>query len=755
MKAMVFMAAVASCNAAAEQDRTITKVVKLLQNMLKKSVVEGDAERKIFAKFQCYCDQNEAEKKDSIKKLTEQIALLESNIAEIQGDTGGLSSDCADLKTKMAENEEAREEAKTIREKEQKSFEAEEIDLEAAIAQMKDALETLAAVGADQTKSTGADNKQFMAGFKGASFLNVQSQMQTALRAASALMSGPHAATTAAFLQAPFTGTYTSQSAQVMGIIKSMRDTFEQNLADARKTEENAIKSYNSLLKIQEDAHKEMKESYEEKQKELGGNDGNLGEDKKLLASAEKQKGEDEAFLAKLVPMCADKAAGYANRKMLRANEEAAIAESVSILNSDAAFATFGSSSATKTGATAFTQMRSVSRHMAVDARKSVQTVLQKAAADTHSARLSKVMAMLQGANPFDEVLKEISNMLEVIKDEGEADQKKFDWCKDERKTNKEEKASKKKDITSLKKTVNDLIKEIENPKDGLKLMIADTEDSLLQNKASQETETKARGEENSAYQKDVKNLVQAESILKRAISVLSAYYEDLESKLNDGKALLQEDPTPPEAWKGDGAYAGQKKEGNNALDMLEFIRKETVAEEDAAHKDEDDAQTKYDASMDKLKESQGKMETSKTGLEEDLATAEKSLLDNQESLKDTVADKEAIEDYLDKIRPGCDFIKSNFKLRNANRATESKALKKAVGLIEATPAYKSAEASATVDSYGDCKESCVSNFPCNSEAATTSEELCVSDAKTAKCLACKADVTVVAYCTNHKAPGC
>merc|ERR1719253_2361414 len=98
---MVFMAAVASCNAAAEQDRTITKVVKLLQSMLKKSVAEGDEERKIFAKFQCYCDQNEADKNDSIKKLTEQIALLESNIAETQGDTGGLSSDCADLKTKM------------------------------------------------------------------------------------------------------------------------------------------------------------------------------------------------------------------------------------------------------------------------------------------------------------------------------------------------------------------------------------------------------------------------------------------------------------------------------------------------------------------------------------------------------------------------------------------------------------------------------------------------------------------------------
>ena len=46
------------------KDNTITKVVKLLQTMLDKSVTEGDAERKIYAKFKCYCDTSEAEKEN-------------------------------------------------------------------------------------------------------------------------------------------------------------------------------------------------------------------------------------------------------------------------------------------------------------------------------------------------------------------------------------------------------------------------------------------------------------------------------------------------------------------------------------------------------------------------------------------------------------------------------------------------------------------------------------------------------------------
>merc|ERR1719454_2270797 len=99
MKFLVLFALAFSATAVVQEgDRTITKVVKLLQDMLDKSKAEGDEERTIYGKFKCYCDQSEAEKTASIKALTEEIAVLESKIAEIQGETGELSSDCAKLK---------------------------------------------------------------------------------------------------------------------------------------------------------------------------------------------------------------------------------------------------------------------------------------------------------------------------------------------------------------------------------------------------------------------------------------------------------------------------------------------------------------------------------------------------------------------------------------------------------------------------------------------------------------------------------
>merc|ERR1719440_15442 len=141
-----------------------------------------------------------------------------------------------------------------------------------------------------------------------------------------------------------------------------------------------------------------MSDSYDEKQKALGGNDGSLSTKKKQLAASQKQKASDEEFMDKLLPMCEAKAKQFETRKLLRANEEAAIAEAISILNSDDAFATFATTDATSTGATKFIQLRSVRKHMSGDvhARSMVKNVLQKAAKDTKSARLSKVLAAVQ-----------------------------------------------------------------------------------------------------------------------------------------------------------------------------------------------------------------------------------------------------------------------------------------------------------------------------------------------------------------------
>jgi hypothetical protein len=558
----------------------------------------------------------------------------------------------------------------------------------------------------------------------------LQTKVRNALQAVSSFVSPKQHGATAAFLQAPFTGTYTSQSAEIMGILKNMRDTFKADLKEARANEKAAQKSYDKFMEIKLAAFEDMKASYKEKQENLGGNDGDLASKKQQLDEAEKQKASDEEFLEKLLPMCEEKAKGYENRKLLRANEEAAIAEAISILNSDDAFATFGTVDATSIGAVKFVQIRSVQKHLSGEGQ--AERMLQNVAKDVKSVRLAKVISMLQASNPFDIVLKEIDKMIELIAEEGEADKENLDWCNKERTENDNALEEKKKEILGLKTKIGKLTKTIEDPETGLKAQIKDTEEALLQNKEAQTTETADRLKENLAYQKDVKNLVAAESILKRALKVLKAYYDDLEAKLAAGEAFVQEDPAPPEAWKGDGAFKGQSSKGGDVIEMLKFILKETVKEEDTAHKEEQEAQSDYEDSMTKLKKEEAEGEKSLAKLQETLAEKEEELLAAEGDLKAATEDKEAIEAYLLKIKPGCDFITSNFDLREKNRATEKAALEKAIKLIKATPAYKTAVNEATVESYGKCKEECVAD-----EADVT-------------CKACMADVTIPAYCAGH-----
>merc|ERR1719326_2402987 len=121
-----------------------------------------------------------------------------------------------------------------------------------------------------------------------------------------------------------------------------------------------------------------MKGEYEEKQGSLGTNDDDLAAKKTQKADAESTKADDEEFLAKLIAMCDEKTKDYEDRKLMRANEEAAIAEAISILDSDSAFAAFGKTDATKTGATGFLQVSAVNKHSHADKDKDVRAAAVK-----------------------------------------------------------------------------------------------------------------------------------------------------------------------------------------------------------------------------------------------------------------------------------------------------------------------------------------------------------------------------------------
>jgi len=290
----------------------------------------------------------------------------------------------------------------------------------------------------------------------------------------------------------------------------------------------------------------------------------------------------------------------------------------------------------------------------------------------------------------------------------------------------------KKDQIDALNGELTHLDTLINDPETGLKVQIQEAEAKLESNHGSQVSQTKARIEGNLAYQQDIANIVQAEDLLTRAIRVLKKYYASLEKQYAQEEALLQrEEPAPPSTWES--SYGGQKSKGGDAISMLEFILQESQKEESVAHSDEEEAQKAYEDSMTALKTEQAALEDSFADLQQQLAEKEKELLEKHEELKETQADKLAIEVYLEKIKPGCDYITTNFDLRESNRGKEKAALERATELLQGTPAYKSAVAAAEEEAMGDCMETCVGR-----------EEH-------VECKACLAKVTVPGYCAGHE----
>merc|ERR1719152_872384 len=123
--------------------------------------------------------------------------------------------------------------------------------------------------------------------------------------------------------------------------------------------------------------------------------------------------------------------------------------------------------------------------------------------------------------------------------------------------------------------------------------------------------------------------------------------------------------------------------------------------------------------------------------LQETLAATEKELGEKKEEKRKTEEQKAAIEKYLAEIKPGCDFITTNFDLRESHRATETEALNTAKTLLMETPAYQAAVAEQHQEDLGKCRPKC-------------------ADEANVLCQACLAGVTRSGYCAGHpNTPGC
>merc|ERR1719460_1503778 len=284
------------------------------------------------------------------------------------------------------------------------------------------------------------------------------------------------------------------------------------------------------MIKVMTEEYDEASDLFEKRKKEIGETAELISRTTSEMNTAEERLADDQEFLASLTDRCAKKKADFDKRNMLRSQEEAAIAEAIAILNSDAAFETFGTVSATSTGATSFVQFGESQNEDAQKVRSSVAATLARSSKMLHSVRLAKIAMEIssksKAENPFVKVLENINGTVDLIDAEEADDSQKLATCNKEQKINFKKRDDKKEKMDDLTASINELEISAKNTREQIK----STEEDLADNRAGQKESTDARNEQNALFLKNKKNLEDAERILAKATKVLTKYYKYLHS---------------------------------------------------------------------------------------------------------------------------------------------------------------------------------------------------------------------------------
>merc|ERR1719156_522993 len=286
MRTMVFalLLVVPSANAAATEltANPIRKVVTMLQMMMKKIEEEGKKETELHEKYMCYCETSEGTLSKSIENAQTKIPQLESDIKEAEETKTKLEGDIKSHQTDRAAAKEAMAQATAMREKENGAFVKESTTDQSNL----DALiKALAAI------------EKGMAG----EFLQTNAaQILRKLSVARTDLVDMDRQTLIAFLSGSQQEGYAPASAEIVGILKQMKDEMEKDIAEEGAAESSAQQSYEELMAAKKQEVDTLTAEIETKMTRVGELGVEIATMKNDLEDTQEALAEDTKFLADL-----------------------------------------------------------------------------------------------------------------------------------------------------------------------------------------------------------------------------------------------------------------------------------------------------------------------------------------------------------------------------------------------------------------------------------------------------------------------
>jgi len=666
----------------------IRKVVSLLQSMQKKVEEEGVKGQELYDKFMCFCKNAGGDLKASITAADTKIPAVGASIKEAEAQKTGAEADLKAAQVDRSEAKAAMATATAIREKEAAAYAAEKSMYDTNIAALGKATKAIEGglLGSFLQTSTAEAVRRLA--------LDSQDMEQQDRQDILAFLSGKD--------EAPSSG-------EIVGILKQMSETMSKSLAEATSVEEGAIKTYESLMASKEKEVDVLTSSIEAKTVQIGELGISIVSMKNDLTETEAQLLEDQAFLADLAKSCKSKTAEWDEAKKMRAEELAAISETIKVLNDDDSLELFKK---TLPGASSFMQIQENSERLRARALAAVQAGLQRGVnGRVGRTEMGLISLALRGKTiGFEKVIAMIDEMVGTLKKEQlDDDHKKeycaaqFDFAEDKKKSLERKIADETAAIESAEEGVATLAEEIKALTDGIKAL--DKEVAAA---------TEQRKEEAAAFTELMASDSAAKEVLLFAKNRLNKFYNPKLYNPPPKRVLSSEDeivvsmggtlaPTQPPGGiagtgislvevhahtqkvaqpEGPAAYAKQSESNTGVIAMIDLLVKDLDKQMQESEVEEKDAKADYASMMKDSADKRAQDSSSLVEKEAAKADLEAALEGHKESKAGAGKELMGTEGYISSLHAECDWLLKYFDVRKSARDEEIDGLGKAKAVL-------------------------------------------------------------------------
>jgi len=654
----------------------ITRVVQLMEGLIKKTEADGKAEEDLFEQYVCWYKTVVSTKKKSNAEAKDRIESLNAFIDDVKSGRVEFTSERKDLEAEIEKLSTEIETATDMRKKENEDFMAAKDEMEKAVAALELAVDVLNSLASNKASVLTAFNSDVRKAVElGKSSLSAEDA-----RFLQQVLDGDVAPDWKKLnRKATFKMKYKSRSLKIQEILADMLQTFKDNLDDAKKNEKKTKSDFDTLMGSKNSQLSAAQDALAGGEGEGAARALSMEESQEEVDSLTTQMSNDEKYISQAEASYADKVAEWKERKRLRTEEIASISKAIEILASDDAKDTMGSSF--KSQGNFFLQDSQDTGRCSPRRRgnRAIET-LRKGAEKRGDVRMSalavSVSLSLASKGHFDAIVGEIDKMISDLRAESDEDLKTKETCEADRMSNT--KTAKKTaqamdDATALinrkKATIADCTKEIE-------AIDAKTKETKLQ----RDEATIAREKENREFKAAKADDEAAAKLIAAAKDVLQKFYEDnglalaqtsykASEQTYDAQAPGEAPPPPPSTFNE--PYGGNKGASNGIQAMLEMVKADVEKDIKTATAEEADAKKDYDDFMSSSKSMLETLASDKSSLEGEIGDAETAVSDAKALRGEKMGVLHETMGFLRSIAPSCDYMAANFELRKSNREAE------------------------------------------------------------------------------------